>query len=163
MLGQGLHPLMAAIGTDVFHTDEKGIGYLISSIGISSVLAAVLVIWVGERVPRSSLVRAGYVVYVVALLLVAATEEFWVGIAGFALTGIAHVLVHVSSTISVQVSVDEQLRGRVTAIYLMGIIVGLVADATSMATVINGCALGLAGFGLFGQFFLRGFRDLDHG
>jgi hypothetical protein len=38
-----------------------------------------------------------------------------------------------------------------------------VADATSMATVIRGSALGLASFALVGQIFLRAFRDLDHG
>jgi predicted MFS family arabinose efflux permease len=171
-LGQGLHPLMAAIGTDVFHTDEKGIGYLISSIGVSSVVAALLVIWLGERVSRSALVRSGYILYVVGLGLVAATEQFWVGMLGFAVTGVAHVLVHVTASVSVQVNVDERLRGRVTALYLMGIIVGIpvgatvggvVADATSMATVLTGAALGLASFGVFGQLFLRGFRDLDHG
>ena len=49
-------------------------------LGVSSVVAAILVIWVGERVSRSALVRSGYVVYVVALLLVAVAYLTNIGI-----------------------------------------------------------------------------------
>ena len=168
--GQGLHQLMAAIGADLFGVGEQGIGTLLSSIGVSSVVAALFVMWLGERVPRSTQVHYGYAIYVAGLALVVATTSFWIGVAGFALTGIAHVLIHVSATLTVQTQVEERMRGRVTALYLMGIIVGipigaqlggLLADATSMRSVIVVAAAGLALFWLYGGLRLRGFRDLD--
>ena len=116
MFGMSIYSLAAGLAKDVFHVDEAGLGLLVSSVGIMSFLTAILAVSLGDRIKRSTLVTSGLVIYGLGLWTVAATEIFEIGMIGFGITGIAHVMINVSVTTTVQTYVPPEFRGRVTAV-----------------------------------------------
>jgi predicted MFS family arabinose efflux permease len=170
IFGMSIHPLIAGLAKDVFQVGEQGLGILVSSIGIAAVVTALLTVWIGDRLRRSVMVRVGLVLYGIGLWVVAATDVFALGILGFAITGLAHVLVNVSVTTSVQVHVPEAFRGRVTSLQLMGIIVampigaqlgGLLGETIGLSTVIAIYAGVLITYAAWAQVQWKGLHDLD--
>ena len=129
VFGQGLHPLMAGLAADVFGVGEQGFGMLMSSVGIASVTTAIAIVFVGDFAPRSRQASVGLYLYALGILTVAATNDYAIGLFGFAITGIAHVLVHIHTTTALQVHLTDELRGRVTSIYLLGIIASIPLGA----------------------------------
>lgn len=170
MFGMSIYSLAAGLAKDVFHVDEAGLGLLVSSVGIMSFLTAILAVSLGDRMKRSTLVISGLVIYGLGLWTVAATDIFAVGMIGFGITGIAHVMVNVSVTTTVQTYVPPEFRGRVTSFQLMGIMLalpvgaqvgGLVADYTGLPTVVAAFGALQIGFAIFAKLRLDGLRAID--
>lgn len=170
VVGMGVHPLMAGIAKEVYGVGEAGLGGLLSAIGVGSVAMSIVLVLIGERAKRSQVARLGIWVYGSGMLLAATTSHYALGVLGFAITGVAHVMVHISCTTSLQLHVSESLRGRVTSLYLMGIIVsapigaqigGVLGDWIGLSRVIALFACVIFVYGLWARRALRGFRDLD--
>jgi predicted MFS family arabinose efflux permease len=170
IFGMSIQALMAGIAKDVFLVNEQGLGLLVSSIGISAVITAVAAVWLAEGIRRSTMVRVGLVFYGLGMWVVASTNIFAVGLAGFAITGFAHVLVNVSVTTAIQVHVPEALRGRVTSLQLMGIIVsmpigaqvgGVLAESIGLSSVIALYGSALLCYAAWGHFKMDRLRALD--
>jgi predicted MFS family arabinose efflux permease len=170
IFGMSIQALMAGIAKDVFLVNEQGLGLLVSSIGISAVITAVAAVWLAQAIRRSTMVRVGLVFYGLGMWVVASTHIFAVGLAGFAITGFAHVLVNVSVTTAIQVHVPEALRGRVTSLQLMGIIVsmpigaqvgGVLAESIGLSSVIALYGSALLGYAAWGHFKMDRLRALD--
>ena len=170
VFGMGIQPLIAGLAKDVFRVGEQGLGLLVSSIGLAAVVTALATVWIGDRVRRSSLVQWGFLLYGLGLWVVAATDDFRFGVLGFAITGLAHVLVNVSITTSVQIHVSEAFRGRVTSLQLMSIIVsmpigaqigGLLASVHGLSSVVGLYGSVLMGYLLWARLRMDGLRDLD--
>ena len=168
--GMSIHPLVAGLAKDVFRVDEQGLGLLVSSVGVTAVLAALVTVALGDRLRRSSMVLSGLALYGLGLWIVAATDVFAIGLLGFSVTGIAHVLVNVSVTTSIQIHVPEVFRGRVTSLQLMGIIVsmpigaqlgGLLGDRVGLPMVVAAYGSALIAFAGFAFWKMEGCRDLD--
>ncbi len=170
MFGMSIYSLAAGLAKDVFRVDEAGLGLLVSSVGVMSFLTAILVVSVGDRIKRSTLVTTGLVIYGLGLWTVAATNVFTIGMIGFGITGVAHVMVNVSVTTSVQTYVPPEFRGRVTSFQLMGIMLalpigaqlgGLVADYTGLPTVIAAFGGLQIGYAVWAKLRLDGLRAID--
>jgi len=170
VFGMGIQPLIAGLAKDVFRVGEQGLGLLVSSIGLAAIVTALATVWIGDRVRRSSLVQWGFLLYGLGLWVVAATDDFRFGVLGFAITGLAHVLVNVSITTSVQIHVSEAFRGRVTSLQLMSIIVsmpigaqigGLLASVHGLSSVVGLYGSVLIGYLLWARLRMDGLRDLD--
>lgn len=170
MFGMSIYSLAAALAKDVFRVDEAGLGLLVSSVGATSFLTAILAVVVADRIRRGALVVSGLFVYGVGLLTIAATDVFGVGMLGFAITGVAHVMINVSVTTTVQTYVPPQFRGRVTSFQLMGIILalpigaqlgGLVADYTGLPTVVAAFGAMQIGYSVWARLRMNGLRALD--
>ncbi|NRA10237.1 MAG: MFS transporter [Myxococcales bacterium] len=170
LFGMGVHPLMAGIAKEVFGVGEAGLGWLLSAIGIGSVCTSVVLVLLGDRVKRSRVASAGVWVYGIGMVLAASTDRYELGLLGFAITGVAHVMVHISCTTALQLYVSETLRGRVTSIYLMAIILsapigaqigGLLGDWIGLSGVIATFSAVVFAYALLARILLRGFRDLD--
>ena len=170
LFGMGVHPLMAGIAVEIFGVGEAGLGWLLSGVGIGSVCTSVALVLLGDRVRRSRVTSAGVWVYGAGLLLVAITDQYALGLLGFAITGVAHVMVHISCTTALQLYVPEALRGRVTSIYLMAIIIsvpigaqigGLLGDWMGLSGVVASFSTVIFAYAIFARVRLRAFRDLD--
>jgi MFS family permease len=168
--GMSIYPLIAGLAKDVFQVGEQGLGLMVSSIGAASVVTAIGVVWLGDALRRSPMVRIGLVLYGIGLWVVASTTEFSVGVLGFAITGLAHVLVNVSVTTSVQIHVASELRGRVTSLQLMSIIVsmpigaqlgGLLAEAIGLSAVVALYGTMLVAYSAWAQLRMDRLHDLD--
>jgi predicted MFS family arabinose efflux permease len=170
MFGMSIYSLAAGLAKDVFHVDEAGLGLLVSSVGLMSFLTAIVAVSVGDRIKRSTLVTSGLVIYGLGLWTVAATEIFEIGMIGFGITGVAHVMINVSVTMTVQNYVPPEFRGRVTAFQLMGIMLalpigaqvgGLVADYTGLPAVVAAFGGLQIGFAVWAKLRLNGLRAID--
>ncbi|MCH2173858.1 MFS transporter [Myxococcota bacterium] len=170
LFGQSLHPLMAGLATDVFGVGAQGFGLMMSSVGMASVVTALAIVFVGERIPRSRQAQFGLWCYALGILVVAATDIYAVGLLGFAITGVAHVLVHIHTTTALQVHLTDSWRGRVTSLYLMGIIAsipvgaqvgGLIGDLVGLRWVVAGFGLCVTGYALYARLYLGSMEDLD--
>jgi len=170
LFGMGVHPLMAGIAKEVYGVGEVGLGWLLSGVGMGSVLASISLVLIGDRVQRSLVVRAGVWVYGTGMLLAASSDHFVLGLLGFAITGVAHVMVHIPCTTALQLHVPEALRGRVTSFYLMAIILsvpigaqigGLLGDWMGLSGVVACFSAAIFAYALLARSVLRGFRDLD--
>ncbi len=170
MFGMSIFSLAAGLAKDVFRVDEAGLGLLVSSVGVMSFLTAILAVSLGDRIKRSTLVIAGLVIYGVGLWTVAATNVFTIGMIGFGITGIAHVMVNISVTTTVQTYVPPEFRGRVTSFQLMGIMLalpigaqlgGLVADYTGLPAVIAVFGGLQIGYAIWARLRMDGLRAID--
>ncbi|MFK7894253.1 MAG: MFS transporter [Myxococcota bacterium] len=170
LFGMSVQPLMAGLAKDVFHVAEAGLGTLVASIGVSAAITSIVTAGMGDRIRRSVLIRLGLFLYGVGFLVVASSDDFNRAILGFVIVGFAHVLVNVSVTTAIQLVVTEELRGRVTSLQLMGIIVsmpigaqigGLIGEWTGLSFVVALFGGALIGFAGIAHWRLGGLRDLD--
>ncbi len=168
--GMSIQSLGKGLTEEVFHVGNRELGLMIGTIGLSAVVTAIGTAFMGERVRGSHLVRVGLVLYGIGLLIVAATNVFWVGLVGFAITGFAHVLVNVSVTTAIQAHVSDAFRGRVTSLQLMGIILsmaagaqlgGAIGDSFGLPAVLALYGSVLVGYAAFAHWQMDGLRGLD--
>jgi len=111
--------LGAGVVAEVYRADEKRLGTLIAMFGVGAVAAGMAMIAIGDRVRRSRATLSAIVIYGCGALVSVSAHTFVVGIVGFALMGVAHSIGAVSSTMSLQLQVDEDYRGRVLALFVM--------------------------------------------
>jgi MFS family permease len=119
MFGSSTWQLGAGVVAEVYRTDEKRLGTLIAVFGVGAVLAGVGVIAAGDRLRRSRATMAAIVLYGLGSLVAVATHRFAIGVVGFFVMGVAHSVAAVSSTMSLQLQVDEDYRGRVLSLFIM--------------------------------------------
>ena len=108
--------------------------------------------------------------YALAVTSIGFSNSYTVGILGYLVMGAAHIMVQVSVSTSMQIHVSEAFRGRVTSLYLTGIMVsvpigaligGLIGEGLGLqwtARIFGILLMGYAGFATAG---LHGLRLLD--
>src|SRR4029453_6476504 len=134
--------LLPALARDTLHLDASGLGFLMASMGGGAVVGGLLVSVGGDRVSRPTLIATGAVLFGVALMgfeLVRtphATELL------LALLGALQTVAISTLTASVQMAVDDGLRGRVMSMLsalffgfstLGGLVLGLLGDHLGVA------------------------------
>lgn len=168
--GAGIQPLVAGLASDVYEVGAQGFGWLVSSMGISSAASGVVLAAINERARRSTMVRVGFLCYGAGAVLSGATSSYAIGIVGFTLIGVGHTFAYVSCATALQIHLSEDLRGRITALYMTAIFVGMPAgaqlggflgDLIGLPAVLIAYGLILGAYVLASRFTLRGFSDLD--
>lgn len=137
-VGQSLQALSAAISERVFGHPSQDNAILLTALGIGGLVAGVFNTRVVRRIDDlAGLISLTWLLYAVSALLMASTSIFAVGIAGFFLGGVAHVLNAVTVNSYLQTHAPEHLRGRIMGFYLLavlggvqtgGLILGLLGD-----------------------------------
>lgn len=118
-LGNPVAQLAPIFAKDVYRVGPDLYGLLAGALGFGAVFAAAAVGAAGDTLRRSRLVRGALLTYAVALLAFSATSVVWLGLATLFLAGGAYLAVVSGLNTSVQLLVDESIRGRVLAIYVM--------------------------------------------
>jgi MFS family permease len=168
--GSSMVQLAAPLAETVFNVGEVEYGLLVAAFGVGSVLGVGLTLAFGDRIRRSQMALIGLGVFATGEILLGAAPVYALGLASIGAMGVAYVLVAVSLNTTIQARVDEAHRGRVLAIYLMGLLAGVplgALTAGAMAEVIGLRATVIAGGTALATFLLiavvvfHGMRPLD--
>jgi MFS family permease len=167
---QPLTQLAAGLADHVFGVGALRYGMLLAMLGAGAASMSVVLALIGERIPRSRVAQVGLFAYALAILAVGATHSYAVGLMGFLMMGVCHVMVQVSVNTSMQIHVSEAFRGRVTSLYLTGILVsipvgalggGLIGEWLGLEWTVRIFGALLGGYALFTHFGLGRLRLLD--
>lgn len=119
LLGSPIFSLVVVFADDVFHVSGTLYGLLSACLGIGAVLGAPLLAGRAPGLHRSRLVGASLLVYALALAAFGAAPGYWVGVVCLLVAGAAYLAIASTSNTTVQLQVDEVMRGKVMAFYLM--------------------------------------------
>ncbi len=164
--------LVASVADDVFSLGDGGLGWLMATFGLGSLVVGLYVTRYGDRHARSRIEMTAVAVYAIGVLLTGATPWLVFGLLGYFVFGAAHVAHGVTMNSALQVQVDEQYRGRVLSVWLMSVlsgmpigslIGGLLGDLVSMRFVILLFGGLLATFWVITVWRSNGFAGLDAG
>ena len=118
-LGMPVAQLMPVYAADVFHVGKQGYGLLASALGIGGIVATPIIGGWGSAVRRSRLVLTALVLYGAVLVGFAQAPALAVGVVCIGVAGACFLAVISTLNTTVQLLVDERLRGRIMAIYVM--------------------------------------------
>jgi len=127
--------LAPAIARDQLHVGKAGYGFLVTAYGVGSIISSFAVAAWGDRVARSTITLAGVATAVVAMVLLGLADGFWLGAVALFGIGVAQTVVAVTHTTTIQVQVNDHMRGRVLAVYLMAVQLGLPLGALVLGSV----------------------------
>jgi predicted MFS family arabinose efflux permease len=162
--------LAPSVADDLFETGGGGLGALAAMLGVGSAIASVFISGPGGRIARSRITFASITLYGTSLLVVASTGILAVGLVGYTMMGVAHMLHNVSLNTALQVQVEDHYRGRVLSVWLISLLSGLplgailggfLAEVTSIRLVLVVFGLVLIGSMLVTAVRTRGLAPLD--
>jgi MFS family permease len=119
LLGSPIFALVVVFADDVFHVSGTLYGLLSACLGTGAVLGAPLIASRSAGLQRSQLVGVALLVYALALAAFGAAPGYWAGVACLLVAGGAYLAIASTSNTTVQLQVDEAMRGKVMAFYLM--------------------------------------------
>lgn len=143
-------PLLAGF---VLHTDAAGFGSLSAFLGVGSLLAAITTAYARQVTVRRLLVGSG--MFSLILALVAFSTNFALSAALLVALGFAGITFATTANTLLQLTVPDELRGRVMSIYILlfagstpigGFLIGSLSDTIGVSWTLLVCAgLCLAG------------------
>lgn len=118
-LGGPIVELLVVFADEVFEVGDMAYGFLGTALGVGAVLGTPLVAGRGTAVPRSRLVFIAVVAYASALVAFALAPVYAVGLLALLVAGAGYLAIASTLNTTIQLQVDEAMRGRVLALYLM--------------------------------------------
>lgn len=162
-----LFQFVVVFADEVFRVDTWVFGVLSAALGIGAILGAPFVAGWGGSVPRSRLVAGAMALNGACLALFALSPNAWFGFFFLMGSGAGYLAIASSLNTTIQLQVEERMRGKVLSFYLLG--VTLVAPIGALVQGFLVDALGpraaftLAGVAFLGLLaLLRARRSLEH-
>lgn len=109
--------LMPVFARDVLHTDARGYGLLMASVGSGALLGAVLVALFGSRMPKGRLQIIGGTGFGLAIAWFALSRTLPLAVMVLAVTGCLMIVNNALTNTMLQTGVPDQLRGRIMGFY----------------------------------------------
>ena len=125
--------LLPGFAATVFDHGVEGLGILLAASGAGALTLSIVMALRGKTQGLPRLLVVSIVIDAVAILIFAATPNFWVATAMMAIAGGFIVTAAIAAQTLVQATVDLTYRGRVLAVYL-----SLVPSAQSVGSFIIG-------------------------
>ena len=149
--GMNFNVIIPPLAKDILGIGPTGYGFLMASTGIGSLIAA-LVIAFGRR-SRVMIIGIGAVVLGVAELVLAVSGSYALSLIAMFFTGLGAISMAATANTTIQLTVPDQLRGRVMSVYttvfagstpIGGLLAGGLASAVSVPfSIAVGAALSL--------------------
>jgi MFS family permease len=118
-LGGPLFQLLAVFAERVFLVQGFAYGLMGAALGVGAVMAAPLLAGRGQGVPRSRLTIIATTAYGGALVVFAVAPWYALAIVALMVAGGAYLAIASTLNTTIQLQVDETMRGKVLAAYLM--------------------------------------------
>jgi MFS family permease len=141
--------LLPVFAGDVFHAGAKGLGFLMAASGVGALTAALAIAAKGNIRNTMKFMAIAGLIFSSALLIFSLSRTFWLSLAVITVGGWGMMSYLAAANSHIQLSVPDELRGRVMSVYslvFLGMvpignsIMGLVADVigTTNAVTIAG-------------------------
>jgi MFS family permease len=137
---------------EVLSGDATAYGFLMAATGVGSVISALAIAFSGRTIPV--IIGLGGATLGIALIILGGTTAFPIALAAMFLAGVGGISMAATANTLVQLTVPDQLRGRVMSVYTTvfagstpfgGLITGAIASGFGAATaIVVGGALSLA-------------------
>lgn len=118
-LGGPLFSLLAIFAERVFGVTDTLYGLMGASLGIGALLGAPLIAGRGQGVSRARLITFAVTAYGAALVGFALAPWYALGVASLMVAGAGYLAIASTLNTTIQLQVDETMRGKVLAAYLM--------------------------------------------
>lgn len=119
VFGWSYSVLLPAFATDVLRVGSREYGMLLSSNGVGAFCGALVVATYGRRLPLPRMIFGGLGFFALMLLLLAATQNYYVALVFMGGAGWGMLLYLSTSNTVVQTSVADGMRGRVMGIWTL--------------------------------------------
>jgi predicted MFS family arabinose efflux permease len=150
--GLSILAIMPIFAVDVLGLDSWGYGALLAALGAGTVVGAACMTFVGA--PRARVIMSLGLACLAALLgAVAVTLSAAIAFVLMLLVGFVSMTVFSSTNVTVQTTVDHEVRGRVMGLYVAiysggaaagALLVGIIAEAANVHAAIAVSAIGVA-------------------
>lgn len=127
--GTLVHVHLVLFAEEVFMVSEFRFGLLVSVFGLGAIVVAPWLTTRATALPKSTVLLSGLGGYGVAELMLVASTNYYVGLIGVLVAGAAHLTIATITNTTIQLSVAEAMRGRVIAMYLIVLTLGIPIGA----------------------------------
>jgi MFS family permease len=155
--GMNFTVLIPPLAAEVLHADAAGFGFLMAAMGVGSLVAALGIAFSGRTGPR--VIGAGALVLGVSEVVLGGSHLFWLSIVAMFVGGLGAIAMAATANTVIQLTVPDQLRGRVMSVYTTvfagstpfgGLAMGALASGfgVAVALAVGGwisAAIGVAG------------------
>jgi MFS family permease len=111
--------LVPLLARDILHEDAHGFGLLMTAVGVGAVAGAIALASLGTERPPATVLIGSAAALGVATLAVAGVSRFGVAMALLAVMGFCGMLFMTGANTTVQLTVPDELRGRVMALHTL--------------------------------------------
>ena len=133
---------------DVFHADARVLGQFYAAMGVGALLSAIFLTTRSSAAGIATWIQRGAALVVVSLAGYALSTSLWLSFACLVLNGMGAVLVMAGNNTLLQEQVDDDKRGLVMGLFVMGqgmfpigsLAVGAIASASGPRLAIGICA-----------------------
>ena len=158
--------LLPVFAAEVFHRGAKGLGFLVSASGVGALSAALLIAARGDIKNKTRFMSFAGLCFSIALLIFSFSKIFAVSLVTIMFGGWGMVSYLAAANSYIQVSVPDELRGRVMSVYsfvflgtvpIGNAIMGVVADSVGTTHAVTGAAIFcIIASGIFAKRYLGG-------
>jgi MFS family permease len=134
-VSQSLQHVSAAIAALVFSRESTDNAGLLSALGVGALVASLASGTAARRFDRSRLVGVALVLFALSPLLIAATDIYVLGLAGYFVGGMGHLTLAVALNTLIQVEAPDEFRGRAMSFYLLGVLAGIPFGAFTIGAL----------------------------
>jgi MFS family permease len=113
--GMNFTVLIPPLARDVLGTDAEGFGFLMATMGLGSLVAALAIAFSGRTGPR--VIGAGALVLGLAEIVLGGSRSFPLSLAAMFVSGLGAIAMAATANTVIQLSVPDRLRGRVMSVY----------------------------------------------
>jgi predicted MFS family arabinose efflux permease len=158
--------LLPVFAAEVFHQGAKGLGFLVSASGVGALSAALFIAARGDIKNKTRFMSFASLCFSIALFIFSFSKIFAVSLVTIMFGGWGMVSYLAAANSYIQVSVPDELRGRVMSVYsfvflgtvpIGNAIMGVVADRVGTTHAVTGAAIFcIIASGIFAKRYLGG-------
>ncbi|MEW6068463.1 MAG: MFS transporter [Nitrospirota bacterium] len=152
--------LLPVFAVEVLNAGSKGFGFLVGAAGIGSLIAALFIAFKGDIKEKDRFMALSALCFSLSLFAFSISKVFYISIAILIFAGGGIVSFFATANSFIQLSVPDNLRGRVMSVYVLvflgtaplgNSLIGILADSigTTTAVSISGIICIIASIGFF--------------
>ena len=170
LLGTSVIQLAPAMAKEMFHVGRGAYGLLVAAFGLGAVTGSVLIAFIADRMLRSFVATVGIIGLSLAVAALGLAPKYGFGVAAMYCMGLTYLLLATSLNTGVQARVEDEFRGRVMAIYLSSLLLGVpvgaliqgkMAEIVGLRAAVVASGVLLLGFAVYAMIHYDRLHPLD--